>query len=74
MEFPEHKAGLFLTHNEHKNYYKTVAQCIEDEDHGYTDWVSEEQKQKAIETDECWFLRAQTAKAELSGQASLSCC
>lgn len=57
--FPSHKASLTLTHNQHKDYYLTVAKSVEDGDHGYTDdcWVSEEQKQKAIETDECWTLQ-----------------
>jgi hypothetical protein len=55
--FPKHEAALFLTHNEHKSYYKTVLQEIEDEAHGYRDWVSEEQKLKAIETNECWVLQ-----------------
>lgn len=57
MKFPKH-ISLFLTHNEHKNYYRTVAQSIADGDNGYDDcWVSEEQKQKAIDTDECWTLQ-----------------
>lgn len=59
MIFPEHKASLHLTHNEHKSYYRTVKEAIEDNDHGYRAdcWVSEEQKQKAIEKDECWTLQ-----------------
>ncbi len=57
MEFPEHKPSLHLTHNEHLSYYMTVQQCIDHKDHGYRDWVSEEQKQKAIETNECWTLQ-----------------
>jgi hypothetical protein len=57
MKFPEHKASLHLTHNEHKGYYLTVAQAVERQDHGYNNWVSEEQKQKAIETNECWYLQ-----------------
>lgn len=57
MKFPEHKASLILTHNQHKNYYLTVIQCIEDEEHGYKDWVSEEQKQKAINTNDCWYIQ-----------------
>lgn len=57
--FPEHEAGLYLTHNEHKNYYLTVEEMIADGGHGYKDncWVSEEQKQKAIELNECWTLQ-----------------
>ena len=59
IQFPKHEASLTLTHNEHKAYYRTVTQSIEDDDHGYRkdDWVSEEQKQKAIEIDECWTLQ-----------------
>lgn len=59
MKFPKHDASLHLYHNDHKSYYQTVIQSIEREDHGYTDdcWVSEEQKQKAIETDECWTIQ-----------------
>ena len=57
MKFPDHKAGLFLTHNEHLNYYRTVAQSIDEGDHGYQDWVSDEQKEKAIATNDCWFLQ-----------------
>lgn len=58
MKFPEHKAGLHLCHNDHKNCYRTVQQAIDNQDHGYDDdWVSEEQKYKAIATDECWYLQ-----------------
>ena len=59
MKFPRHEASLTLTHNDHKSYYHSVAQSIADEDHGYTDdcWVSEEQKHKAIATNECWTLQ-----------------
>lgn len=58
MKFPEHKVSLTLTHNEHKSYYSTVAQAIEDGDFGYEDahWVSVEQREKAIATGECWTL------------------
>ena len=57
MKFPVHRASLTLTHNDHLSVYKTVKQAIDDEDHGYEDWVSPEQKQKAIETNDCWFLQ-----------------
>jgi hypothetical protein len=57
IKWPPHKCDLILTHNQHKSYYRTVIQLIEEEYHGYTDWVSEAQKQKAIETDECWTLQ-----------------
>lgn len=57
MKFPEHKGSLHLTHNDHKSCYLTVKQAIDDEDHGYRAWVSEEQKLKAIATNECWYLQ-----------------
>lgn len=57
IEWPKHEVSLHLTHNEHKSYYRTVAEAIADDDHGYNDWVSEDQKQKAIETNECWTLQ-----------------
>lgn len=59
MKFPAHEASLSLEHNQHKAYYLTVAQSIADSDHGYQEdcWISEEQKQKAIDTNECWTLQ-----------------
>lgn len=59
MNFPKHEASLHLTHNDHKSCYQTVAQFIEDGSHGYRneDWVSDEQRMKAIETNECWTLQ-----------------
>jgi len=59
MNFPAHEASLHLTHNDHKGYYLTVQQAIEARDHGYSEecWVSEEQKQKAIKTNDCWTLQ-----------------
>jgi len=59
IKWPLHKAAMHLHHNEHLSYYRTVAESIEDGDHGYTSdcWVSEEQKQKAIASNECWVLQ-----------------
>lgn len=59
MQFPRHEASLHLTHNDHKSYYRTVAEAIQEDDHGYQEdcWVSAEQRQKAIETNECWTLQ-----------------
>lgn len=59
MNFPNHKASLTLTHNDHKDVYETVAQFIEKEQHGYTAecWVSDEQKQKAINNNDCWTIQ-----------------
>lgn len=59
---PAHKCGLFITHNEHKDYYKTVAETLEDEVIGETcdelnNFVTAVERQKAIETDEMWTLQ-----------------
>lgn len=58
MKFPKHEGELSLTHNEHKSYYKTVHECVEnDELYGDEYWVSMEQKQKALDSNECWILQ-----------------
>ena len=59
MKFPRHEASLHLTHNQHKAYYRTVQDEIDDDGHGYRedDWISSEQRQKAIDTNECWTLQ-----------------
>lgn len=57
MKFPEHKASLTLTHNDHKSYYQTVAESIERGDHGYDRWINEEQKKKAVESNDCWMIQ-----------------
>lgn len=59
MKFPEHKASLTLAHNEHLDYYTTVKEEIEDRPDWYRDddWVSLEEKQKAIDTNEVWTLQ-----------------
>lgn len=59
MNFPPHAAALHLTHNDHKSYYQTVAESVGRQDHGYrdNDWVSDEQKAKAIQTNDCWTLQ-----------------
>jgi hypothetical protein len=56
IEWPKHEASMMLTHNEHKNYYRTVAEEIANGHPCYQDWVSPEQRQKAIDSNECWSL------------------
>lgn len=51
MKFPKHLT-LTLNHNEHLNYYSTVA-----EEYRNALWVSEEQKKKATDTNECWSIQ-----------------
>ncbi len=59
IKWPDHKASMSLTHNQHLDYYLTVQQSIDDDDHGYkkSDWVNEEQMQKAIDANECWTIQ-----------------
>jgi len=55
-DLPKHKCSLTLSHNEHKDSYITVKEwldfisCYDDE------WKNEEQKQRAIDTNEIWEL------------------
>jgi hypothetical protein len=58
MNLPKHKCGLYLTHNQHKDYYETVQDrlshpALDDDDY----FVSAEDKQKCIDTDEIWELQ-----------------
>lgn len=60
MKLPDHQASLQLTHNDHRNTYQASADWIaEQEQDGdcWFDWVSDEQRQKAIETDSIWTLQ-----------------
>lgn len=59
INFPEHDCALHLVHNEHKSYYQTVAEWIADCESRdfYWDWVSDEQKAKAIAANDCWTLQ-----------------
>ena len=56
MKLPDHKCGLFLTHNEHKNSYEKAEQWIVDHD-DWCMWENEEAIQIAINTDEIWSLQ-----------------
>lgn len=49
---PEHKCGLHLSHNEHRDVYETVEQFY---DPG--DFVSEEEWLKAVKEDSVWVLQ-----------------
>ncbi|MBP2661952.1 MAG: hypothetical protein H6Q69_4984 [Firmicutes bacterium] len=59
MKLPKHKCGLYLTHNNHKDYYLTATQAIEDEekDECPVCWENEESKQEARDTNEIWTLQ-----------------
>ena len=56
IEFPKH-LSLVLTHNEHLLSYDTVEYEVGFGHHGYDCWVSEEQREKAISTNDCWTLQ-----------------
>lgn len=57
LKLPEHKCGLYITHNEHKNYYLSVEEYIADDISQRCDWLNEEAKAKAIATNEVWTLQ-----------------
>jgi hypothetical protein len=54
IKWPRHAASLYLEHNDHKNYYQTIEEVCENYEH---DWISEEERKKAIETDSVWTLQ-----------------
>jgi len=56
MKFPNHKAGLHLTHNEHKNYYEKIEDYANDDFHKDS-WISEEEKELAIKNNDMWKLQ-----------------
>ena len=51
---PPHKCGFHLEHNPHKLYHETVEDHCADE--GW-EMVSEDERLKAIETDELWTVQ-----------------
>lgn len=53
--FPKHKFGLFLSQDSHKSSHLTLAEYLALKE-AEPDWVSEEQKKKAIEADTFWEL------------------
>jgi hypothetical protein len=55
MKLPEHKCGLYLQHNQHRDYYQSPAEWIADND--LYDWEDEASKQAAIDSDSIWTLQ-----------------
>ena len=53
---PKHKCGLYLTHNEHKDFYESAEEWIADRQFE-DDFVSPEEMQKAIQEDSIWRLQ-----------------
>ena len=48
---PEHKCGLHLSHNEHRDVYETVEEFYEAED-----FISSDEWHKAVAEDSVWVL------------------
>lgn len=57
MKLPAHKCGLYLTHNEHRDYYETLSEFISTRDGLADDFESQAQRELAIQTGECWVLQ-----------------
>lgn len=53
---PAHKAGLHLAHNNHIANGTTVAQDVAQGFIAEGEWVSPEEKMKAVETNEMWSI------------------
>ncbi len=49
---PKHKCGLYLSHNEHRDFYETVEMSYKADD-----FVSPEEWYKAIAEDSVWVLQ-----------------
>lgn len=55
MNFPKHKCGLYLTHNQHKDYYQPITEYIEEYAKGIVDSFKDaSERQRAIDTNEIW--------------------
>lgn len=50
IKLPAHKAGLFISHNEHRNYYESIADYLGRDYVG--DFESPESRARCIATDE----------------------
>lgn len=62
IQWPPHKCGMHITHNQHKDYYETVEQAIGSQDEGMCtydrdDFPDEAEIRKAIETGEVWSIQ-----------------
>jgi hypothetical protein len=56
MIFPKHKAGLYITHNDHLASYDSVKDYMERI--GYEDtFISHEEYEKAIELNDYWCIQ-----------------
>jgi hypothetical protein len=53
-QFPAHKCGMYLTHNEHRDLYQSAEDFIADRGIEFADDVA---RQRAIDTGEIWTLQ-----------------
>lgn len=56
MDFPKHNCGLHLSHNQHKDYYQTLENYLEEQGFSKEDWVDGEEE-VAMRTGEIWVLQ-----------------
>lgn len=54
MNLPKHACGLYLSHNEHRDYYESATEWIGNQDAPFKD---DESKARAIATDSVWVLQ-----------------
>lgn len=54
LVLPPHKASCHITHNQHLAYYETVQQMIEGEPGAAECFVSDEERERAYQTNELW--------------------
>lgn len=57
IELPKYKISLSITHNEHKIYYETIEDYINQNPDCPINFESEEIKQECIKTDSLWEMR-----------------
>ena len=58
MNFPEHKCGLYLTHNAYRDYHLSIEEAVAqfDSDYRRNSWLPGE-REKALATGDIWELQ-----------------
>jgi hypothetical protein len=49
--------SITINFNDHKGSYVKTAEAVIDGTYDYADWVSDDEKRKAVETDSVWTLQ-----------------
>lgn len=57
LQFPRHACGLFLTHNEHLDYYETVEQWLLGGMEEHWSFKDADARARAVASNECWTLQ-----------------